>query len=197
MPPFWLAGARRSGSLRKTNAEPSNSIRSLTEQSPQRMHYWRDLRFERRPLGENVTYSGRGGAWVCTHFSQLREVLRLSNALPGGRPGERFQRIGRGILDSAPDSAQAAAALVARIPYGLDYTNVWFNDNRDSKQLIFAPQGDIKVTVEHDFFLAIPWAGRWIGKRYSFGGFGRNIWYVPIKESYTFRNEGEAIAPGW
>ena len=88
----FLAGRSASvWTLRKTNAEPSNSITSGTEQLPQRMHYWRDLRFERRPLGENVTYSGRGGAWVRTYFSQLREVLRLSNALPGGKPGERFR----------------------------------------------------------------------------------------------------------
>ena len=69
----------------------------------------------------------------------------------------------------------------------------------------FAPNGDIKITVEHDFYVGVPFVGRILGTPYinsvvsglSFGLLASKLYYIPIRESYVFHNEGEQLAPGY
>jgi hypothetical protein len=101
------------------------------------------------------------------------------------------------MTSQLPGVGQAAAGLGIRWLYARDYTRVWFNDTEDSRVMSFPEKGDVKVTVEHDFYMSVPFLGRFLGKPYKLFGFSRSLWYVPIRESYVFRNEGEAVAPGW
>jgi hypothetical protein len=83
------------------------------------------------------------------------------------------------------------------------YTSVSI-DNQSQNMLQVGPQDNLLVTVEHKFYVAIPFVGRILGTSYSsLGSVGpiqinvSDIYYIPIQESYTIRNEGEQLYPGY
>jgi hypothetical protein len=93
--------------------------------------------------------------------------------------------------------------LLPRWAYSSLFTQVTFNDNPTAETIDFS-KGDIKVTVEHQFYVTVPFVGHLVGKSYtdllegwSFSLISANLFYVPVSESYTFRNEGEPLYPGY
>jgi len=93
--------------------------------------------------------------------------------------------------------------LLPRWYYSSLFTEVTFTGAGNAAQFTTADNGDIEVTVEHKFYLQVPFVGRILGEKYQYflektsdGFLSSDIYYVPIRESYTIRNEGERLYPG-
>jgi hypothetical protein len=96
-----------------------------------------------------------------------------------------------------------AGRLVPRWFYSSLFTDVAFAGAEQADNIGFAENGDIQVTVEHKFYVQVPFVGRVLGQKYRYflektsgGLLSSDTYYVPISESYTIRNEGERLYPG-
>ncbi len=117
-----------------------------------------------------------------------------------------------GVLGGVSGMPQTIIRLGPRWLYANQHTYVYFGDDQTAPLYSFGPNDDIKVNVEHDFYLGVPWAAWALGqgpaplaKRYiapvlsivTLGLLSPRLYYVPITESYVFHNEGERLAPGY
>ncbi|HEV2992571.1 MAG TPA: TadE family protein [Candidatus Angelobacter sp.] len=101
-------------------------------------------------------------------------------------------------------SLGSATRLIPRWYYSSMFTDVSFAGAEKANNISFAANGDIQVTVEHKFYLQVPYVGWILGQKYSTlldsatgGLFSSDTYYVPITETYTIRNEGERLYPGY
>jgi hypothetical protein len=118
-------------------------------------------------------------------------------------------RLATNILNGVHGMPLNIIRLGPRWIYANKHTLVYFQDEPNAEVFSPAPFDNIKVTVEHRFHLSVPWVGgplalggmaasyythweSWL----SLGFLNWKVYYVPIRESYVFRNEGESIAPG-
>jgi hypothetical protein len=97
-----------------------------------------------------------------------------------------------------------AKRLLPRWYYSSLFTEVTFGGTEKASQLTVGDNGNIEVIVEHKFYLQVPYVGRILGSNYRYllenkthGFLSSDIYYVPIRESYTIRNEGERLYPGY
>lgn len=144
-------------------------------------------------------------SWVSTYMRRAEaaglplpdEVQSLSgpvqNAL--GRIDSIFAQDG---------SSGPAVRLVPRWFYSTLFTDVTFGGAEKASSATFSPNGNIQVTVEHKFYLQVPYVGWILGNKYSTllnsstgGLLSSDTYYVPITETYTIRNEGEQLYPGY
>jgi hypothetical protein len=117
------------------------------------------------------------------------------------------------VLSGVPGTAQTLISLAPRWKYASWRTTVYFKDDPKGPLYTFGPNDDIKVTVEHDFYLAVPWAARLLStgtmnvapyipipaflSGLTSSLVNSHVYYIPITESYVFHNEGEPLAPGY
>jgi hypothetical protein len=138
------------------------------------------------------------------YFAFLAEVVPLS--APAYRAAANAAN---GLLNGVSGAPRDILTLIPQWIYSHDRTYVFFQDMADAQMLRFQPKEDIKVTVHHDFHVSVPWVGSalalgrlaqpyypalsWLP---TLGLLNARVYYVPIEESYVFRNEGERLAPG-
>jgi len=151
-----------------------------------------------------------------SYFSWLlawaRSVQFNGQTIGTGSSGINYIKSQLNSVGSIFPQQGAAGAIVSLIPqwvYSSQFTQIWLNDQPNAASLAFAPYDDIKVTVQHDFYLAVPFVGRALSlvnlsRSYSqelgqktFGLFNVDLYYVPVVESYVFKNDGEQLAPGY
>jgi hypothetical protein len=98
----------------------------------------------------------------------------------------------------------SATRLIPRWYYSSMFTDVTFPGAEKANSLTFSANDNIQVTVEHKFYLQVPYVGWILGQKYATflenstaGLLSSDTYYVPITESYIIRNEGERLYPGY
>ncbi len=143
-----------------------------------------------------VAAPGSSGKLLRMHYAAIYAVTPVScshSDYPGGSAGadladgveDLLGRYGRPIpvwLDS----------LDRRMQYAADHTRVYLGDPVEPP--LYGPAEDLRVTVEHDFYLSIPYAGRLFARISGTDGvdldFGAGEYAVTIHATCTLPNEG-------